>query len=161
RGRGRHGALLHDALGDHFLPDGDGILETLIVPPGLEGDRHFSRRESHGVAFLRLNPATDDVNALLGRRLVRADAHAVARYLGILARSKAEVHAQANAHARDRPDADVLAGRILRLVIADLNPVLRGKADGGFAGIVEEHARFHSAIERLRLRARLQQPGGA
>src|SRR5262249_39849428 len=127
----------------------------------LEGDRHFSRRESDGVAFLRLDPATDFVNALLGRRLVRTDADAVARYFGILTRSEAEVHAQAHAHAADRPDADVLAVRVLRLVIAALNPVLRGKVDGGFAGIVEKHARFHHAVERLRLRTRLQQPGGA
>src|SRR5262249_3096800 len=151
RGRGRHGALLHDAFGDHFLPDGDGILETLIVLPCLEGHRYLPRSKSHGVAFLRLDPAADFVNALLGRRFVRTDAQAVTHHFGILARREAEDHAQADALAADRPDADVLAVRILRLVIADLNPVVRGKVDGGFAGIVEKHARFHHAVERLRL----------
>src|SRR5262249_32001439 len=145
RGRGRHGALLHDASGERFLPDGDGILETLIVLPCLEGDRYLPRSKSHGVAFRRLDPAADLVRALLGRRLVRTDAQAVTHYFGILARREAEDHAQAHAHAADRPDADVLAVHVLGLVIAGLNPILRGKADGGLAAIVEEHARFHHA----------------
>jgi len=85
----------------------------------------------------------------------------MAFHLGILAGSEAEVHARAQAQALERPDADLLAVRVGRLVPAGLNPVLGGKADGGLAGVVEEHARFHHAVQRLRLGTRLQQPGDA